>query len=316
MKKKAVLLLNMGGPESLEEVRPFLFNLFNDKHILRLPCLIRFPLAFLLSLWRASKAKIIYKTIGGRSPLNKNTLNLAKKLEITLGSKYQCFVGMSYVNPFIKEAVKKIKEINPEEIILLPLYPQYSMTTNASVLFEAQKEIKKQIGNVSIKEIKEFHVLEGYIQALSMWVSKEISKASREADVQILFSAHGLPQKYVRQGDNYPQFCQKTVQAIVSNLKLETENYKLCYQSRLGPMKWTGPFLNKEISKEAKKGKALIIVPISFVCENSETLYELDIVYRQKALQKGCVYWGRVKAVSENDDFINSLSRLIKVNAL
>lgn len=313
---KAILLLNMGGPRSIHDVRGFLFRLFSDPHIMRIPWFIRYPLAFLLSLGRQKKAKGIYQSIGGGSPLYEETKKMVSLLEDALGDNYRCYIGMSYVAPFIKEAVFQIKKDGVEEVILCPLYPQYSTTTTASVLCEAYKEIKNQAAVVDIKEIRSFPIMDGFIDALAQEVSRCLGEEAHKGPFKVLFSAHGLPEKIIRDGDPYVDECQQTVAAIAAKLKLKKEAYQLCYQSRVGPMKWKRPFLDEEIGSVAEAGKGVIIVPISFVLENSETLYELDIEYKKLALEQGALFWRRVKTPAFNKDFIDGLINQIRVNAI
>jgi ferrochelatase len=311
--KKVVLLMSMGGPERLEDVQIFLFHLFKDPHILRLPALFRVPLAFFLSLWRAGKAKNIYKKMGGKSPLLQQTQKQARALEAVLGEDYFCVVGMSYAAPFIAEAVKDIERRGIKDILLLPLYPQFSTTTSQSVLDEAQKEIRKRIKGANIEIRSSFPVLDGFIETMGAALQKEYAQARAFGKPITLFSAHGLPEKIVQGGDPYPKECAQTVRALVEKEGLEKTDYILCYQSRVGPFPWIKPFTDEQIDVAAKAGRPIIIVPISFVSEHSETLVELDQDYRKRATEGGAPFFSRIATVQETPRFIEALADLVRL---
>ncbi len=311
--KKAVLLMSMGGPRNLAEVRPFLFRLFSDPAIMRLPNGLRQLVAFLIAALRASKAKEIYKKMGGFSPLVPNTRAQAEALEkeAQKHGDYRCFIGMSYSEPFIRQAIQEIKKDKPDEIILLPLYPQYSTTTSASVLREAEREIKKQKLVAVVKTIKSFPYEEGFVASMAEKLRSLYEEAKNFGPPQALFSAHGLPEKIVLAGDPYPQECEKTAAALVKKTGIEGLDWTLCYQSRVGPLKWIGPETRAEVCAMAKQKRPVILVPIAFVSEHAETLVELEMDYRELAEKEGCPFFAVVPTVSTNPAFIKGLADLV-----
>lgn len=305
--KTAVVLMNLGGPESLKAVRPFLFRLFYDRDIIPLPTFFRFFLALFISLWRAPLSRQIYKAIGGKSPLLENTQKQAQDLEELLNNgsndrKYRVFISMRYTSPFSKDALKEINLWGAEEIILLPLYPQYSKTTTGSSFRDFKDALKKfpNLRQIPLEEIKEYAedplFVEAHVQNLLDFFRWEKIPPKK----RILFSAHSLPLRVIKAGDPYERQTQETVAKIVQKLAAEEGevDFRLCYQSRVGPEKWLGPSLGEEIKQGAKEQVGVVVVPISFVSENSETLYELDILYKEMAEKEGVPFYGRVPTFS------------------
>lgn len=308
--KKVIILFSMGGPDSPQAVTPFLFNLFKDPAILGLWPLFRHLLAGIMALSRTAAAKKNYYKIGGASPLLANTKKQAQALEEKTG--IPCLVGMRYWHPFIESAIEEAKKRNPEEIVLLPLYPQYSTTTTASVLKEAEKQIKRQKISARIKKIDSFQTEKGFIEALSEKTKPFLEEAKKFGAPKLLLTAHGLPQRVVDQGDPYETQCKQTAEAFVQKLGAACPaDWELCYQSRVGPLKWIGPATDEEIKKAARAARPLVVVPIAFVCEHAETLVELDMLYRERALQEGCPFFGLVPTVQTNPLFIEGLARLV-----
>ncbi len=311
--KKAVILFNLGGPDKLENVKPFLFNLFNDPAILNLPTFFRYPLAKLISNRRAPTAKKIYQELGGSSPILKLTNDQANQLEIKLNKDqtndlYKCFVVMRCWNPRAKEVIKNVRLYDPEEIILMPLYPQYSAATSGSSIKEWKDECKNNNFNVKTGVICCYPTYENFIKSHI----EEISKKIQNLDNYILiFSAHGLPEKNIKKGDPYQWQVEQSVDAIVKKLNILNLNWILSYQSRVGPLKWIGPSTEDVIIKNSKEGKNIVIVPIAFVSEHSETLVELDIEYKSLAIKNGCNEYLRVPAPGINLFFIKAMSELI-----
>ena len=311
--KTAVLVASMGGPDSLNTVRPFLFNLFKDKAILRMPAVFRYPLALLISFLRADAAKKNYDLIGGASPIVANTRAQAEELELVCARSddVRCFVGMSYWHPMISEAVEKIKEWKPDQIIILPMYPQYSTTTTASVIEDALRAMKKCGITAPALEIDQFFTETGFIEAVTALLRPVYEMAQHYGKPRVLFSAHGLPESIVRAGDPYPEQCQKTVSAILEKWAVEDSDYSLCYQSKVGRMRWIGPSTEDEIVAASKDKRPIIVVPIAFVCEHSETLVELCIEYRDLALKHGAPFYEVIKTVGTHPAFIDGLARLV-----
>jgi len=309
--KIAVLLFNLGGPENLRAVRPFLFRLFNDPSIFLLPQPFRCVLAYLLAHYRSRKAQKIYKKAGGFSPLLKNTEEQARALEKELKSlgDVRCFVGMRYAAPFIKESWEKIKKFDPDIVVQLPLYPQYSTTTTGSSLKESKRQ---QHTAIPVKTIESYPDLRGFIETQARAIRTAYSDASSFGNPVVLFSAHGLPEKIVRRGDPYPKQCEKTVRALIDALGKPHVDTVLCYQSRVGPMKWIGPETKSEIINAGQTKRPIIVVPISFVSEQTETLVEIDQEYRTLANKTGVPCFIRTPACGTADVFIKGLADLVR----
>ena len=310
-KKIAIVLLNLGGPNNQESVRPFLKNLFSDKAIIDLTCPIRFPLAWLISTLRAPKAKPLYKLMGGGSPLLENTIAQANALQNKLNEnfsnyEFKTFICMRYWHPMSDEVSKNVMEYNPDEVILLPLYPQYSTTTTGSSFIDWMKKYKKPC-----HLINQYPTMSGFVSASARLIIEEWEKLGSPKDVRILFSAHGLPQKIIDAGDPYEKQVYETYVAIKNILPPFFET-QVCFQSRVGPLQWLSPSTNDEIIKAGRDKKGIIIYPIAFVSEHIETLVELDIEYKEKAHELGIPFYGRARTVGCEDDFIEGLSQLIE----
>jgi ferrochelatase len=311
--KKAIILFNLGGPDKIENVEPFLFNLFNDPAILNLPTLLRYPLAKLISNRRAPIAKKIYEEIGGSSPILKLTKEQSDALEIKLNQKqtedeYKCFIVMRCWNPRAKDVIKDVQIFNPDEVILMPLYPQYSAATSGSSIKEWKDTCKKNNLKIKTSIICCYPTDQNFINAHT----KEIIKKTKNLkNFKLIFSAHGLPEKNIKKGDPYQWQVEQSVKKIVESLKDENLDWILSYQSRVGPLKWIGPSTEDIIVENSKIGKHIVLVPIAFVSEHSETLVELDIEYKEIAEANGCENYTRVPALGINEDFIKAMSELI-----
>jgi len=311
--KKAIVLFNLGGPDSLENVEPFLFNLFNDPAILNLPKFIRYPLAKLISKRRAPIARKIYQEIGGSSPILKLTIDQANSLENSLNSKqnnieYKAFVAMRCWHPRASKTIQEVKKFNPHEIILLPLYPQYSAATSGSSLLEWKETASKNNLNIITKTICCYPEDKKFIKAHSNLIIEKIKDLK---NFKLIFSAHGLPEKNIKKGDPYQWQIEQSVKRIMDEINNSSVDYILSYQSRVGPLKWIGPPTEEIILQNSKLNKHLVIVPIAFVSEHSETLVELDIEYEKLARNNGCTNYTRIKALGVNENFIDGLSDLI-----
>ena len=311
--KKAIILFNLGGPDKLESVEPFLFNLFNDPAILNLPSLLRYPLAKLISNRRAPVAKKIYEEIGGSSPILKLTEEQSGALEKKLNSnqsidEYKCFVVMRCWHPRASEVIKRVKSYQPDELTLMPLYPQYSAATSGSSIKEWKDVCKKNNYNIKTSIICCYPTDKNFINAHTKEILKKIKNLK---NFKLIFSAHGLPEKNIKNGDPYQWQVEQSVNKIVENLKIKSLDWVLSYQSRVGPLKWIGPATDDIIVENAKIGKHIVLVPIAFVSEHSETLVELDIEYKKLAEENGCKQYTRVPALGINEDFIQTMSQLI-----
>lgn len=314
-KKLAVVLMNLGGPDSPDAVRPFLFNLFRDKSIIRLPAPIRWPLAAFIAKKRAPVAGKIYDLIGGRSPLVPNTEAQARALEAVLddeGTEARCFIAMRYWHPFSVEAASQVQDWGADEIVLLPLYPQWSTTTTSSSL-RVWNEACATLGLKTPAKIVCCYPTEaGFIRASVAKIRAALDEARTHGRPRLLFSAHGLPERIVKGGDPYQWQCERTARAIVDALGIADLDWINCYQSRVGRMKWIGPSTDDEIHRAGADKVPVVIAPIAFVSEHSETLVEIEIEYRHLAAERGVPYFVRVDTVGAAPDFIAGLASLVR----
>ena len=311
--KKAIILFNLGGPDKLQNVEPFLFNLFYDPAILNLPTILRYPLAKLIANRRAPTAKKIYQELGGSSPILQLTEKQASALEIKLNqdddsSQYKCFIVMRCWHPRAQDVVKDVMNYNPAEVILMPLYPQYSAATSGSSIKEWNDVCVKNDFKVKTSTICCYPTDENFIQAHKDEIMKKIKDLS---NFKLIFSAHGLPEKNIKKGDPYQWQVEQSVYKVVKSLNIKNLDWILSYQSRVGPLKWIGPSTEDIIIENSKLGKHIVLVPIAFVSEHSETLVELDIEYKELADKNGCKNYSRVPALGTNENYIKSMSDLI-----
>ncbi len=310
MKKDAIILLNMGGPDSLDAVQPFLFNLFCDHDIFRFPfaqkCLAR-----VISRRRAPKVIEKYKAIGGKSPINEWTeiqrIMLEKKVQKQM-PLCDVYVGMRYWRPMIRKTAEAAAHENYDHVILLPLYPHYSVTTTGS----AFNEWKRSFTNQRAKQtyVQEYHDHPEYIKALNERIVAAIQQfpEKKRHDVQILFSAHGTPASMEKKGDPYSTQIKKTV-SLVMKARGHSHGHHLCFQSRVGPVKWLGPSTVNTIKSLAGQNKKnLLVVPISFVSDHLETLHEIGMEYRHLAETQGIENFVVMKGLNNSQTFINALN--------
>lgn len=317
-RRVAVVLFNLGGPDAPEAVRPFLFNLFADPAIIRLPNPFRFLIASLISGRRAKPAAAIYAQIGGKSPLLENTEAQAQALERQLaedGVESRVFIAMRYWCPMSAETAAKVKDYAPDLVVLLPLYPQFSTTTTASS-FKAWDEAAKTVGlDVPTKRLCCYPTQAGFIDAVADQIRPLYEAASAHGTPRVLFSAHGLPKKVVNGGDPYQWQCERTAESIAAALGVDHLDWINCYQSRVGPMEWIGPSTDAEIKRAGQDGVPILIVPMAFVSEHSETLVEIEIEYRHLAKESGVPHFTRVPTVGTNPIFISGLAGLVRQTA-
>ena len=311
--KKAIILFNLGGPDKLESVKPFLFNLFNDPAILNLPTFLRFPLAKLIANRRAPIAKKIYEELGGSSPILKLTMAQANALELKLNkddslSEYKCFIVMRCWHPRAENVVKKVIDYSPDEVILMPLYPQFSAATSGSSIKEWKDVCLKNDFKIKTNTICCYPTDQNFIKAHKNEIIKKIENLK---NFKLIFSAHGLPEKNIKKGDPYQWQVEQSVKQIVRSLNIKDLDWVLSYQSRVGPLKWIGPSTEDIIVENSKLGKHIVLVPVAFVSEHSETLVELDIEYKELADKNGCKNYTRVPALGINEDYIKAMSNLI-----
>jgi len=312
--RTAVVLFNLGGPDRPESVEPFLFNLFRDPAIISVPQPFRWLLAKLISRKRAPIAREIYAQIGGRSPLLDLTKQQATALEAACDGfgEIKTFICMRYWHPMSAKTVRDVKEFAPDKIILLPLYPQYSTTTTGSSFKDWHRTAKKLGLKAPTVEICCYPEAKGWIEAQAALITEAYEKSAQDPKPRILFSAHGLPEKVIAAGDPYQWQVEQTAAAVVDKLGIENLDWVVCYQSQVGPLKWIGPSTDDEIARAGTDGVPIIVLPIAFVSEHSETLVELDIEYRELAHEKGVPGYTRVPAVGTHSQFISALATLVQ----
>jgi len=315
-----VLLLNLGGPDRLDDVKPFLYNLFADPDIIRLPGALRAlqPLiAWLISTSRAPKSIEAYKSIGGGSPLRRVTMEQGQALAEALAAKgcpARVYVGMRYWNPFTEEAVEALKADRINRLVVLPLYPQFSISTSGSSLRLLEEIFAADafLSQLPHTVIPSWYQRPGYVTATADLIEAELAKFADSSDVHIFFSAHGVPVSYVEEaGDPYKAEMEECIQLIMEELQARGtgNDYTLAYQSRVGPVEWLKPYTDDTIRELGASGvKKLLAVPISFVSEHIETLEEIDMEYRELAEESGISEWGRVPTLGTNTTFIRDLA--------
>ncbi|MCU0523257.1 MAG: ferrochelatase [Elainella sp. Prado103] len=322
MGRVGVLLLNLGGPDQLEDVRPFLFNLFSDPEIIRLPfAWLQKPLAWLISTSRAKKSQENYKQIGGGSPLRRITEEQAHALQQALrdrGQDAQVYIGMRYWHPFTEEAIARIKRDGIDRLVILPLYPQFSISTSGSSfrLLEKLWQEDPDLQAIDYTVIPSWYKRQGYLEAMADLIAKELDQSSHPEKAHIFFSAHGVPLSYVEEaGDPYQQEIEECTELIMRTLN-RSNPHTLAYQSRVGPVEWLKPYTEEAIPELASQGvENLVVVPVSFVSEHIETLEEIDIEYRELAEESGIHHFQRVPALNTHPVFVADLADLV-VNAM
>lgn len=318
MGRTGVLLLNLGGPDKIEDVRPFLYNLFADPEIIRLPSpLLQAPLAWLISTLRAGKSQENYKKIGGGSPLRRITEQQAQAMRDRLqemGHDVSVYIGMRYWHPFTEEAIAEIKRDKIEKLVVLPLYPQFSISTSGSSfrLLERLWENDPDLQQIEYTVVPSWYKFPGYLKAMAQLISKRINDTTDPANAHVFFSAHGVPVSYVEEaGDPYQKEMEACTSAIMQTLD-RPNNYTLAYQSRVGPVEWLQPYTDEAIEDLAAKGVGeLVVVPISFVSEHIETLEEIDMEYREVAEAAGIKTFARVPAPDTDPTFIQALADIV-----
>lgn len=318
MTKTAVILFNLGGPDSLKSVKPFLFNLFNDRSIINLPQPLRWLAASVLSGMRAGKAQAIYQRLGGKSPILDLTMQQAEALEQKLkqmnrdnkDEEYRVFVCMRHWHPMSGVVAKKVKSYAPDHIMLLPLYPQFSTTTTGSSFDDWEKACRKNGVDVPTTSICCYPTDKGFVAAHVKLIKDMYWKAAENGKPRVLFSAHGLPEKIVHGGDPYQWQVERSVAAIVQVLAIDELDYSICYQSKVGNLEWIGPSISEEIAQAGEDKVPILVVPVTFVSEHSETLVELDVDCRKFANMHNVPGYYRVPALCAEPFFIEALAEL------
>lgn len=316
----AVVLLQLGGPSSLDEVQPFLENMFRDPELFNLPIpgWAQDWLAEHAAKWRAKQARPLYASIGGRSPIGEITARQARLLERELNrsTRSRVFVAMRYGKPSTEAAVEAVLAANCQGVVLLPLYPQYSTATTGSSVRDWERCAARKQLNLSTATVHSYPSHPLYIAAVKERVAAALARLPAESDPHVLFSAHGLPQKLVRQGDPYQSQIEKTVQEVVRECALQAP-YTLCYQSRIGPQRWLKPGLTETLRRLGRSGcNAVLVVPISFVSDHLETLSEINIEAREQASSLGIRHFETTTGLNDSPAFIQALADLVLTTEL
>ncbi len=316
MHKTAVVLFNLGGPDRPGAVRPFLFNLFNDPAIIDAPGPLRWLLAQTISRRRAPIARKIYRELGGGSPLLPNTRAQAEALEAALNAgggdrEFKAFIAMRYWHPMSDQAAGAVKAYGPDQVVLLPLYPQFSTTTTGSSVADWTRAAAAAGLTAPSRSLCCYPTQPGFIAEVAGLLGAALAKAGADGP-RVLFSAHGLPRKFIDGGDPSQWQIERTAAAVAAKVAGTSLDWRVCYQSRVGPLEWIGPSTESEIARAGAEGRSLIVVPIAFVSEHSETLVELDIEYRRLAEAKGVPSYTRVATVDTGAAFIEGLAELVR----
>jgi len=308
----AVLLLQMGGPDSLDAIEPFLYNLFSDRDIIRIgPAFLQPLVARFISRRRSKKVAEYYRQIGGRSPIRELTGQQAAELEKELGEGVRCFVAMRYSKPDTVEALAAIKREGISRVIALSLYPHYSRATTGSSLNELERVLAQSKVQFDLSYVRQFYDHPAYIGALAEKVGQGLEAFGDRTGVQVVFSAHGLPQSFIDSGDPYLDHIQGTVRLVME--RFGEVSHHLAFQSRAGPVKWLEPSTEGKLAELAASGcTKLLMVPLSFVSDHIETLYEIDIQYREEARQLGIGEFRRTESLNSSPAFIKCLAELVR----
>ncbi|MDD2899634.1 MAG: ferrochelatase [Desulfuromonadaceae bacterium] len=310
--KTAVLLLQMGGPDSLESVEPFLYNLFSDRDIIKIgPAFLQPFIAKMIVKRRAPKSASNYRQIGGRSPLRQLTEQQAAALETALGDSYRCFVAMRYWHPFAPEALAAIRKLGIKKIVAVSLYPHYSRATSGSSFNDLDRSLKKCSPPFEVRTVGQFYDHPIYIKALVEKVEKGLAAFTDRSKVKLFFSAHSLPQSFIDEGDPYLDHIQATVRLVMQQFSDVTHH--LAFQSRAGPVKWLEPSTGNKLKEIAAAGHTdVLMVPLSFVSDHIETLHEIDIEYREEADHLGITNFRRMESLNDSPLFIRCLTELVR----
>ena len=318
VKKVAVVIYNLGGPDSLDTVKPFLFNLFNDPHIITLPQPFRYFLAKTISFFRSSKSKGIYEKMGGKSTILPETQKQSNELKDFLNKncsmegeiQYDVIPLMRYWHPMTEEVVRKVVKGQYDNVVLMPMYPHFSTTTTLSSLREWFKKAKDMPPTTMVCC---YYKTPGFIDSYVDLISQTLSKITTSKTIRILFSAHSIPQHISDMGDPYKMQIEESVRAIAEKLHLERMDnikYTICYQSKVGRMKWLEPDIQSELLAAGKRDEVAVVVPISFTSEHSETLVELDMDYADLARDNN-IDFHRVSTLRTHHLFIKTLGALV-----
>jgi ferrochelatase len=313
--KLGVVLFQLGGPDSLESVEPFLYNLFSDPDIIDFPFarIARQPLARIVASRRAKHVQHHYAELGGRSPLIANTMRQAEALEARLrqDTDARVVVAMRYWHPYTEEAIALLERHSPTDVVLLPLYPQYSKTTTGSSFHEWGRRFQPNGWNPRVHSVEEFHEDERYIDAVCQAIDRTLAEFPAPAEVDFVFSAHSVPVAVIEDGDPYQRQIERTVELVWRRGGWAGRRH-LCYQSKVGASKWLRPSMHETIRKLAAERRGQVLVaPISFVSDHIETLHEIDIEHRQQAYELGIEQFRMVPGLNDSPAFIEALAALV-----
>jgi protoporphyrin/coproporphyrin ferrochelatase len=314
MARTAVVLFNLGGPDRLESVGPFLFNLFYDPAITEMAAPFRWLFAKLITAKRVKAVEANYALMGGKTPLLAETEAQMQALDSALADldEIRCFMAMRYWHPLSEETVAEVVAWRPERILLLPLYPQYSAATTGSSLAAWQQAARAAGLAVPTRTICCYPREPGFVQAHAELIREVWPKAAAAGRPRLLFSAHGLPEAFIRKGDPYQWQVEQTCAAVAEALAIEGLDWGICYQSRVGPQTWIGPFTDQEVERAGADRVPLVLCPIAFVSEHIETLVEMDDEYATLAAQHGVPIYLRVPTLSARPAFIGALAALVR----
>ncbi len=309
-----MVLFNLGGPDRLDAVQPFLRNLFGDPAIIALPGPLRHAVATLAASRRAPEARRVYARLGGGSPLLANTEAQARALEAELADlgATRVFIAMRYWHPQSDETARAVAAYAPDEVVLLPLYPQFSTTTTGSSLAAWRRAARAAGLSVPLRAVCCYPTEPSLVAAIARLIVPALEAAGGPGRARLLFSAHGLPKRVIAKGDPYRWQVEGTARAVAGALGEPGLDWVVCYQSRVGPLEWIGPSTAEEIGRAGAEGMAVVVVPIAFTSEHSETLVELDIEYRELAAAKSVPAYLRVPALGTEAGFIAGLADLVR----
>ena len=311
MPKEAIILLNMGGPNNLNEVEMFLTNMFNDKNILTMKSdLMRRFIGGMITFSRTESSQEIYRELGGKSPIVGHTKNLVAKLQEQLGEDVIVDFVMRYTPPFAPEVIEKLQAADVEKIYLIPLYPQYSTTTSKSSLEDFEEAYHKVQGDALLVEKKHFFENESYNKSVLESIKKSVGDDDYR-DFDVIFSAHGLPKKIVTAGDVYEKHITKHITILNKMLESEGMNFHethLAYQSKVGPLEWLRPSLEEKL--QVVRNRGIIVVPIAFTIDNSETDFELEVEYREIAEKLGFREYRVCRCPNDSELFVDALCEI------
>jgi len=314
-KPTGLVLLNMGGPDSLDAIEPFLYNLFSDRELIRLPAgaLLQKPFARLISHFRAKKVRVNYRMIGGKSPLLEWTQKQASGIAAQLGPQFRPYVVMRYWQPRAEDVLRQMRIDGVEQAVVLSMYPHYTGATTGSSVNDFRRAAQAVFPSLQYSLIEQWYDWPGYLDALANRVNQALETFHElmRDQVQIVFSAHALPQKFIDRGDPYRDHVMATVSGVMQ--RVGDYGWHLGFQSRSGPVEWMAPETTEVMDRLAAEGHdSLVIVPISFVSDHIETLHEIDIEYREHAEQHGIRRFERAQSLNDGEDFLAAMAALVR----